>query len=135
MTNKFQKKISNRMDDNSKKERIYDLEERTYVFGRDVRLRLRKLKIDSYNESDIKQAVRSSGSVGANYIEANEALSKKDFSHRVKICRKEAMETAYWIRMIMETHENGIGVDLKRLFGEAIELKKIFSSIIEKGEK
>lgn len=78
-----------------------------------------------------KQVIRSSGSVGANYIEANEALSKKDFVLRIKICRKEAKETRYWLSL-MELKE--IDSDEKRqsLVKEATELTKIFSSILVK---
>lgn len=101
------------MTENSNKKRIYDLEERTFLFGKNVRLLLQKLKINPFNESDIKQVIRSAGSVGANYIEANESLSKKDFLHRIKICRKESKETAFWLRMLMETSENGIGSEKK----------------------
>ena len=121
--------------DSSERKRVFDLEERTYLFGKGVRLTLRKLKIDPINDSDVKQVIRSSGSVGANYIEANESLSKKDFFYRVKICRKESKETAFWLRMILETGGNGIKDDLVALHKEAVELKKIFSSIIEKGNK
>lgn len=82
------------------------------------------------NIEDIKQVTRSSGSVGANYIEANESFSKKDFAFRIKICRKEAKESAYWLRLILETNENIPNEkDGKLLLLESIELKKIFSSI------
>lgn len=74
--------------------------------------------------------MRASGSVGANYIEANESLSKKDFVYRIRISRKEAKECAYWIRLIIETNESISGEkEAKDLFNEAIELKKIFSAI------
>jgi four helix bundle protein len=78
----------------------------------------------------IRQGIDSLGSVGANYIEANEALSKKDFMMRIKICRKEAKETAYWLRLIVETNDEKYKQDGRNLFNEAIELKKIFSSIL-----
>ncbi len=71
----------------------FDLEDRTALFARDIRRFIGRLKRTPANIEDIKQVVRSSGSVGANYIEANEALSKKDFKMRIKICRKEAKET------------------------------------------
>ena len=112
--------------DSSERKRVFDLEERTYLFGKGVRLTLRKLKIDPINGSDVKQVIRSSGSVGANYIEANESLSKKDFFHRIKICRKESKETVFWLRMILETDGNGIKNDLITLHKEAVEPKKIF---------
>ena len=81
-----------------------------------------------------KQVIRASGSVGANYIEANEALSKKDFIMRIKICRKEAKESAYWLRLIVETNEEQYKREGENLVNEATELKKIISSIILKSQ-
>jgi len=82
------------------------------------------------NIEDVKQVVRSSGSTGANYIEANESFSKKDFAFRIKICRKEAKESAYWLRLILETNEKiSNEKDGKLLLLESLELKKIFSAI------
>jgi len=78
--------------------------------------------------------VRASGSVGANYREANEALSNKDFMMRMKISRKEAKESVYWLRLIHETHNLNNTAEAKRLIQEATELKKILSSIIEKSK-
>ncbi len=80
------------MNENSKQ---YDLEDRTLKFAKNVRALVKKLRKTVGNIEDGKQLVRSSGSVGANYIEANEALSKKDFIMRVKICRKESKESRY----------------------------------------
>jgi len=82
------------------------------------------------NREDGKQLVRSSGSVGANYIEANERLSKRDFELRLKISRKEAKESRYWLRLC-ET-QNNASLDQERalLIAEATELLKIFSSIL-----
>ena len=80
----------------------------------------------------IGQTLKSSGSVGANYREANESLSKKDFLLRIKISRKEAKESAYWLRLIHETNNLKNSNDAKRLIQEANELKKILSSILEK---
>ncbi len=84
------------------------------------------------NIEDSKQVIRSSGSVGANYIEANEALSKKDFKFRVKISRKEAKESIYWPRLISETNDLPNQKEVKDLIQEATELKKILSAIIDK---
>lgn len=70
--------------------KLYDLEDRTFDFAKDVRVFCKQIPKSLANHEDIKQLVRASGSVGANYIEANESLSKKDFLMRVKICRKEA---------------------------------------------
>ena len=74
------------------RQKKYDLEERTFLFASKVRALTKQLYHSIENIEDIKQLVRSSGSVGANYIEANESLSKKDFLMRIKICRKEAKE-------------------------------------------
>ena len=112
----------------------YDLEERTFQFAKNVSLYIKKFSRAISNIEYGKQVVRSSGSVGANYIEANEALSKKDFIMRIKICRKEAKESAYWLRLIVETNDTKYTVDGNKLFNEATELKKIFSSILEKSK-
>lgn len=112
----------------------YDLEERTFQFAKDVRLFVKKLPNTIANVEDSKQLIRSSGSVGANYREANEALSKKDFLMRVKISRKEAKESAYWLRLVKETNEEKITDTANNLEIEALELKKILSAIIEKSK-
>lgn len=77
--------------------RKFDLEERTFRFAQQVREFARRLPRTLCNIEDVPQVVRSSGSVGANYIEANEALSKKDFQHRLRISRREAKETRHWL--------------------------------------
>lgn len=123
------------MDQSSNKKPVYDLEDRTFLFAKNVRSVLKKLKKDFSNQDDIKQLIRSSGSVGANYIEANEFLSKKDFVHRVKISRKEAKESIYWIRLLLAFSDDEEKKGLEVLYQEAIELKKILSSIIDKSEK
>src|SRR3989344_768139 len=83
----------------------YDLEERTFVFARQVRAFVKRLPKNIANYEDGSQLIRASGSVGANYIEANEALSKKDFIMRAKICRKESKESRYWLRLV-DTEDN-----------------------------
>jgi len=116
--------------------RIYDLEERTYNFAKDVRLWLKKISKTLINVEDIKQLIRSSGSVGANYIEANEALSKKDFIMRMRISRKESKETTYWIRLILDTIQDAeLNKEGIHLLNESIQLTKICSSIIENSLK
>jgi four helix bundle protein len=119
-------------DENSK--HPYDLEERTFQFAKSVRLLIKTLPKTIANIEDVKQLVKASGSVGANYIEANEALSRKDFLMRVKISRKEAKESAYWMRLILETNDFRNLNEGKRLMQEADELKKIFSAIAEKSK-
>ena len=116
------------------KTKIYDLEERTYQFAKIVALFCKKLPKTISNIEYIKQLIRSSGSIGANYIEANEALSKKDFVMRVKISRKEAKESSHWLRLVIETNESNFKKEGEHLLAEAIELKKIFSTIIEKSK-
>jgi four helix bundle protein len=77
--------------------KVYDLEERTEAFAANCRKFVRKLKMDIGNIEDSKQLVRASGSVAGNYIEANEAVSTKDFVYRAKVCRKEAKESRLWL--------------------------------------
>ena len=125
------------MTEKSNTKPIYDLEERTfsrYIGTKKVRLFVKKLPKTTANFEDGKQVIKSFGSTGANYIEANEALSKKDFLMRVKISRKEAKETTYWLRLINETNELENKIELEKLIQESIELKKIFSAIIEKSK-
>jgi four helix bundle protein len=113
------------------KPKQYDLEERTLRFAKDVIEFVGILPKTIANIEIMKQIIRSSGSVGANYIEANEALSKKDFTIRVKVCRKEAKESRYWLRLIKVKGEDA---EKRRqsLISEATELMKIFGSIVEK---
>jgi four helix bundle protein len=113
-------------------DKVYDLEERTFCFAKDVSLFVKKLPKTLNNIEYGKQLIRSSGSVGANYIEANEALSKKDFAMRIKISRKEAKESAYWLKLLNATNDmtfNGEGCNLEK---ESQELKKILSAILLK---
>jgi four helix bundle protein len=112
----------------------YDLEERTFQFAKAVRLFVKTLPKTIANIEDGKQLIKASGSIGANYREANESLSKKDFVFRIKICRKEAKESAYWLRLIHETNSLKNANDAISLMQEANELKKIFSSILVKSK-
>jgi four helix bundle protein len=108
----------------------YDLEERTFLFAKNVRIWTKSLAKSIQNVEDVRQLIRASGSVGANYIEANESLSKKDFIFRIKICKKEAKESGYWLRLILETNEKIVEDEIgKSLLQESIEIKRIFSSI------
>jgi len=113
---------------------VYDLEERTFQFAKAVRLFVKTLPKTIANIEDSKQLIRASGSVGSNYREANESLGKKDFLMRIKICRKEAKESAYWLRLIHETNNPKNGDVAQRLIQETTELMKIFSSILEKSK-
>jgi len=109
----------------------YDLEDRTLKFAKQVREFVKKLPKTLANVEYGKQLIRSSGSVGANYIEANESFSKKDFVMRTKICRKEAKESRYWLKLV-ETNPNILEGERNNLIKEATELMKIFGSMIEK---
>jgi len=122
------------MDKSQKSKPVYDLEERTFQFAKDVRNFVKTLPKTIANIEDTRQLIRSSGSVGANYREANESLSKKDFLMRVKISRKEAKESEYFLKIINETNKLSNAEEARRLIQEAIELKKILSSIIEKSK-
>ena len=113
----------------------YDLEERTFQFAKAVRVFIKTLPKTTANAEDSKQLVRASGSVGANYREANEALSRKDFSMRIKISRKEAKESGYWLRLIHETNSLKNADVAQGLIEEADELKKILSSILVKSKQ
>ena len=113
---------------------VYDLEERTFQYAKDARFFVKTLPKTIANIEDSKQLLRATGSVGANYREANESLSKKDFLMRMKISRKEAKESAYWLRLIHETNNLKNANDAQNLIQEANELKKIFSSILEKSK-
>ena len=93
---------------------------------------VKKLPRNISNIEDGKQLTRSSGSVGANYIEANESLSKKDFTMRIMISRKEAKESQYWLRLV-DTQENAmLEKERQNLTKEATELMMIFSAIMRK---
>ena len=110
----------------------YDLEDRTFEFAKKVRIFVKKLRKTIANIEDGKQVIKSSGSVGANYIEANESLSKKDFIMRIKICRKEAKESRYWLRLIDTNDEPEQETERKYLMKEAGELMNIFGAILQK---
>ena len=107
---------------------IYDLEERTKNFSKDVIGILKKINRDEYNRNIISQLIRSATSVGANYCEANGASSKKDFRNKIYICKKEIQETKYWIEMIATTNQEK-REEYIRIWKEAHELNLIFNKI------
>ncbi len=112
------------------KRKYFDLEQRTRLFACKVNELILKLVHNAVNTEIAKQLVRSAGSVGANYIEANEALSKRDFVMRVKISKKEAKESRYWLSLLNlpENLEYTRGV----LIQEATEIMKILGAILNK---
>ena len=105
-----------------------ELEQRCLTFAKDVRDYCRQLKFDSVNKVYISQIIRSSSSVGANYIEANEKLGKQDLIMRLRIARKEAKETQYWLELLTY----GADTELDKLKREVVELRRILSAIINK---
>ncbi len=111
----------------------YDLEDRTFAFAKRVIAFIRNLPKTIANVEVMKQLVRASGSVGANYIEANEAVSRNDFKYRIKICRKESKESRYWLRLL-ELRDAEQEEERQALVQEATELMKIFGSILQKSK-
>ncbi len=112
--------------------KTYDLEDRTFNYAKEVRNLVKKLPKTIANIEDIKQLVRASGSVGANYIEGNEAISKKDFLYRIKICRKEAKESRFFLRLLDVDSNLDMDKERDNLVQEAMELTKIFGEILNK---
>ncbi len=112
----------------------YDLEDRTLEFGKRV-IRLSKaLSKNTVNFKLTDQFIRSGTSMGANYREANETETRKDFNYRIRICRKEGKETIYWLNLIIEANPE-FKEKIKPLLQETIELVKIFAAILEKSKK
>jgi four helix bundle protein len=116
--------------DNDKK-KPYDLEERTLKYARMVINLCRKLPNDTINSKIIGQLIRAAGSVGANYREASEGLSKKDFIHKMRIARKECKESSYWLELL-KTADSNYPEEINELIGESRELRNIFTAIIGK---
>ena len=112
--------------------KIYNLEERTAKFGENIIDFVRPLKRDEVSRPLISQIVRSATSIGANYMEADGAESKKDFIHKIALCKKESKETKHWLRMIAKANPQ---VNCGNLSKEAHELSLIFSSIILSNNK
>ena len=112
----------------------YDLEERTFLFAKECLIYIRTLSKTTSNIEDGKQLTRSSGSVGANYIKANEKLGDKDLIFRLKIARKEAKESKFWLRLLHELNPDQKTLSDSLLF-EVEELRKILSAIITKTSK
>jgi four helix bundle protein len=119
------------MDDGAKRR---DLEDRTFQFADAVRHFVKQLPRTVANTEDVRQLVRASGSVAANWIEADEALSKKDFLMRAKICRKEAKESRLFLRLIDAGNTKNAADSRDSLANEARELTLIFSAIISKSD-
>ncbi len=111
----------------------YNLETRSKIFAKSIRNWINKLPKSISTIDDCKQLVRSSGSIGANYIEANESLGKKDFQMRVKIAKKEAKESIYWIDLL-EQKDNALEKERLLLLKECHELMNILGAILRNSQ-
>lgn len=120
-------------NDEVKTKKIYDLEERTAKFSEAIIDFAKSLPRDIKYQSIVIQLIRAATSIGANYCEADDAQSKKDFCHKISICKKESRETKYWLRIIARTFPESSD-KAKVLWKEAQELNLIFGAILRKKE-
>lgn len=109
----------------------YNLEERTLEFSKQIIQLCKKLPKNTINFKMIDQLIRSATSIGANYREANETDTKKDFKNRIRIAKKEAKETIYWLQLLIETNQY-LKNEISIILNESEELMKILGSIYEK---
>ena len=119
------------MEGEASKTAKFDLEERTLQLGRKIIRLAQKLPKNTVNRRLADQVIRSGTSVGANYREANETETKKDFKHRIMICRKEAKETNYWLKLATEANPE-FAKEIGVLLDETMQLVKIFAAIGKK---
>ena len=112
--------------------KIFDLKERTFLFSKQLLSALKQIPRTPLNQNQISQCIRSGTSIGANYWEADCAQSKKDFEHKIGICKKEAQETEYWLRLLIHLDSSRELVDL---LDEVNQLRKIFISIVKKSRE
>ena len=120
-------------DQDERRTKTFDLEERTARFGEAVVVFAKKLPRNVITLPLINQIIRSATSIGANYCEADDAQSKKEFLQKISACKKEARETKHWLRMIA-TAEPDLKEDMRTLWREAKELHLIFAAIWRKGK-
>jgi len=121
------------MTNAARRGRMYDLEERTARFGEAVVRFAKKLPVNAVNSPLMNQVVRSATSVGANYSEADDAGTKKEFMHKIGTCKREARETKHWLRMIAAA-EAGLADEARDLWKEARELHLVFAAITRRGK-
>lgn len=112
----------------------YDLEERTAKFAEEIINLVKQVKITPVNKRIISQIVGSGGSIGANYCEANAAESRRDFMHKISICKKEIKETRHWLRLLEKSNPE-FEIEIKKLRRENQELLFIFSKILSSCRK
>ncbi len=113
----------------------HPLENRCFEFGKRVRVFCRKVKRDTINNEDIKQLVRASGSVGANYIEANENVGEGDLKYRIKVCRKESKESIHFLGLIELFGDQSLENERNELIDEANQFRRIFTTMLKNIEK
>lgn len=114
-----------------KSEPAWDMKDRTLAFAKAVRRFVKTIPRTVSNRQDVIQVVRSSGSIGANYLEANDALGDKDFSFRMRIARKEAKETHYWLQLIDAGSNESVIATQQELIDEAEQLTRILSAMLK----
>ena len=107
----------------------YDLEERTAVFGEHIIIFCKSLNQETISRPIILQLIRSATSIGANYMEANGAVSKSDFKNKIFICKKESQETKHWLRMLSKALIDKKDTELREMWKECQELTMIFQKI------
>mgnify|MGYP002068057614 CR=1 FL=1 len=122
------------INDKSSKPRVYDLEERTAKFGEDIIEFIKELPKNIITFPIISQMIRAGTSVGANYTEADCAETKKDFEHKIGICKKESRETKHWLRMIAKAVPEKAD-EARKIWKEANELNLIFITIVKNSQK
>ncbi len=118
------------MTNDSSSKKKYDLEDRTTTFAENIIRFAKKIRENSITKSLITQIVKSGTSVGANYCEADDAESGQDFKHKIGICKKEAGEIKYWLRIIVVALPE-LKEEARNLWQEAKELNLIFNSIVK----
>ncbi|MBL7732793.1 MAG: four helix bundle protein [Chitinophagaceae bacterium] len=112
--------------------KVYDLEERTAKYAERVRNFCLKLPKNQANNEYVPQLIRAGSSPGANYIEANESIGDKDFKMKIKTCRREAKESAYWLRLSITDNSAAMETERAALRQEAKEFVLIFTAILKK---
>jgi four helix bundle protein len=128
MTNAGQPKLA------QSAQKAFDLDERSALFGEQVILFARSLKPDAVTSPLTTQLVRAATSIGANYAEADDCESRKDFLHKIALCRKEAREVKHWLRMLAAA-EPTRKQEIRPLWQEAKELNLIFGAIRRKAKE
>lgn len=123
------------MPETSAEPKVFNLLNRTKLFARQARAFAKKIPFSRVTSSDVEQFIRSTGSIGANYIEAQEACSRNDFRYRIRICRKEAKESLYWLDVMKDNIPHQLEFEREKLAKEADELIRIFVTIAKSLEK